>query len=376
MKHFDHDATPASPRTASRSAALLPAAALALLLPFAALAGAAQVAAQTAPAVTPTAPATTPAPADAKKPQLTVDEPVYETGEVARDKVVEHTFVLRNTGDAVLNIGAIVRPSNVEVISQPTALAPGESGELKVRVPLLNDKPLALLKQILVRSDDPVHPETKVELKILSTEYVVVKPGYARWISVQHEKAGTISQVLSARDGQPLEVLRTTEPPAGISSNLTVSQKTASGAAKEWKLDLTLAADAPIGAIVGTMLVYVNHPKQSIVPIPLSGFMRPVLAVTPPALSVGELQLTEKGAQAFTLKSYSTAPVRVTKVEHDLKGFAPATLEERVAGREYRMKLEFDPATLPKGPFRGTLSIHTDSATMPLVTVPIDGTIK
>ena len=73
----------------------------------------------------------------------------------------------------------------------------------------------------------------------------------------------------------------------------------------------------------------VSHPKQSIVPIPLSGFMRPIVVVTPNVLNVGELTLAAKQSQAFTVKSYSTAPVRVTKVEHDLQGFPAASLEER-----------------------------------------------
>ena len=31
---------------------------------------------------------------------------------------------------------------------------------------------------------------------------------------------------------------------------------------------------------------------------------------------------------------------------------------------------------IPKGPFKGTLKIHTDSARVPLLTVPLEGTIK
>lgn len=310
-----------------------------------------------------------------KKPKLTVEESSYETGEVARDQVVEHTFKLRNSGDAPLEVQKIVLPPNTEILNRLTTLAPGEAGELRVRVPLLNDKAVALLKRIDVRTNDPESPSTILEMRILSTDYVTATPGYSRWISVQYERPGLITQHLQARDGTDFEVLRTTPPPAGITSAVAVAKQEA-GKAREWKLDLTLAEDAPIGPILGTMLVYVNHPKQGIVPIPLSGFMRPMMAVTPNTLNVGDLKITAKESQSFTVKSFTTAPIHVTKVEHDLAGFPPATLETRTDGREYRIKLDFDPATMPKGALRGTLKITTDNAKVPVLNVPISGTIN
>ncbi len=309
------------------------------------------------------------------KPQLTVEERVHETGEIARDRVVEHSFRIRNSGGAPLTIHQVMLPSNLELVSRPTTLAPGEAGEVKVRVPLLNDRPLALLKQIELRTNDPETPSLVLELRILSTEYVIPKPDRARWISVQYEKPGTISPVLVALDGQNFDVLRTSSPPPGITVAFAAVQENPQSVRK-WKVDLTLAGDAPIGAIVGSLLVHVNHPKQSIVPIPLSGFMRPVMAVTPTALSLGELKLAQKTSHAFKLQNFATEPIHVIKVEHDLKGFPPATFVARTLGREYKIQLDFDPATMPKGSFRGALQIHTDSAKMPLITVPLDGTIR
>jgi hypothetical protein len=317
-----------------------------------------------------------PAPAAAaKQPKLVVEEQVHETGEVARDKVVEHAFKIRNAGDAPLVVGNVIAPPNLEILGRPTSLAPGESGEIRVRVPLLLDRPLALLKQIGLETNDPTTPSVVLELKILSTEYVVGKPGYARWIAVQQEKSGTISQRIVATDGQDFELLRTSELPLGITSAITSSRKDPASP-REWKVDLTLGPDAPVGPIVGTLLLYVTHPKQSIVPIPLSGFMRPVIAVTPTELKPGEVQLTKKLSQAFNVKAFSTEPIHVTKVEHDLPGVAQATMTILAPGREHKIKLEFDPATVPKGLLRGTLRIFTDSAKVPQLTVPIELTVK
>lgn len=311
----------------------------------------------------------------AKKPKLTVEERIHETGEVARDKVVEHTFKIRNSGDATLNINEILLPPNLELLSRPKSLAPGEAGTLQVRVPLLNDKAVALNKQLELQTNDPETPSLILELRIQSVEYIVAKPGFARWIYVQHEKPGTIAQKLTTRDGSDFELLDTSGLPAGISA-ATKELPKATGGQREWQVELALSKDAPVGPIIGTLLVHVKHPKQSIVPIPLSGFVRPAVVVTPNALQLGEFSLTTKKQDSFTVKTYSTAPMQMTSVEHDLKGFPPALLETVKPGREYRVKLDFDPATMPKGPFHGTLTIHTDSAAVPAVTVPIDGIFK
>lgn len=312
--------------------------------------------------------------AEAQPPKLTTEERVYSTGEIARDQVVEHSFKIRNSGGAPLTILNVVEPPNLEILSRPTSLAAGETGEFRVRVPLLYDKPGALLKQIVLRTNDPATPEFVLELKILSTEYIVAKPGYARWIAVQQEKRGTISQLLAANDRQDFEVLRTSTPPPGITSAIAVATKEP-GSPRTWTVDLTLNNDAPVGAIVGTLLIHVNHPKQKIVPIPLSGFMRPVVAVTPDRVQAGEIKLTEKRNQAFVVQTFATELIHVTKVEHDLQGLPPASLETRTIGREYKIRLAFDPATLPKGPLHGQLKIYTDSPKAPLLIVPIDGTV-
>lgn len=311
-------------------------------------------------------------------PKLSVEERVYSTGEIARDQVVEHAFKIRNSGGAPLSILKVVARPALEILSRPTTLAPGEAGEVRVRMPLLYEKPGALLEQIALRTNDPASPELKLELKILSTEYVAAKPGYARWIAVQNEKRGTISQLLAANDKQDFEVLRTSPPPPGITTAIAVASAGAGsvpGAPRSWNVDLTLAADAPVGPITGTLLVYINHPKQKIVPIPLSGFMRPIVAVTPERVTAGEIKLEKKRNQAFIVQTFATELIHVTKVEHDLKGFPPATLETRTAGREYMVRIEFDPATMPKGVLHGALKIHTDSAKVPLIVVPIDGTV-
>lgn len=329
------------------------------------------------------------------RPRLTVAEPSFLTGEVARDSVVEHTFVLRNEGDAPLEIRNLVATGNVELMTRPTGIAPGGTAELKVRIPLLPDAAGALLKQIEIQSNDPDKPSFGLEVRILSIEIVKPTPAKARWISVQYEKEGTISPQLKSVDGQPFRILRISTPPPGVevayraeptsdatgATPPTVPSAGASSPAQaassaQWRVDLTLKQNAPVGAIVGRLLVEIDHPKQKTVPIPLSGFMRPVIAVTPYELKLGELALTTEKTAEFLVRNFATEPIQVTKVEHNLPGFGEATIVAVEAGRRYSVRVAMDPTKVPKGPVKGSLRIQTDSPKVPVYTVPVEGIIK
>jgi len=116
-----------------------------------------------------------------------------------------------------------------------------------------------------------------------------------------------------------------------------------------------------------------THPKQKMVEIPISGFVRPVIAVTPPTADFANLELKEPFRRTFTVRAFSTEPIKVTSVDSSLKGME-AQLEPKTDGREYLIHVTLKPE-MGKGPFSGKLSIHTDSPKKPLVEVEIKGTV-
>jgi hypothetical protein len=381
-----------TPRSAPRGAALLFAAVVVAIPAFVA-ASTGSTSAAAAPSAD-TVPSKSAAKADAPAARLVVDAISWTSGEVARDAVVEHTFVLSNGGSAPLRISQIVSSNNVELSVREAEIAPGERLNLVAKVTLIKERPGAILKQIEVRSNDPDRPTQMLEVRIIAVEYVKPEPAKARWISVQQEMDGTISPVLVAVDKTPFRILSVTPAPPGVTVTYgPIAPPPAPGAAPAvapasaptpspdaaspaWKFSLTLKKDAPVGAIVGTMLIEVDHPKQKLVPIPLSGFMRPVLAVTPYEVKLGEVAHVSAKLHELYVRNFATEPIHVTKVEHDLAGFGAATIEPVELGRRYKVKLPMDLSKAPVGPFKGTVRIFTDSRKVPVYTVPVDGTVQ
>ena len=375
-------------RSAPRGAALLFAAALAAVPAL--LAGAAR--ANTTPGEQAGAASADPVPPPAAEaaakpsgpaPRLTVDLASWSSGEVARDRTVEHSFVLANEGNAPLSIERIVTTANVELSTRKAEIAPGATLSLVAKVALLNDRAGGVLKQIEVHSNDPARPKVMLEMKIISIEYVKPEPDRARWISVQQEMDGTISPVLTAVDKTPFRIVSVSTPPPGIVLAYNPSDAAATAAPPQpgtasaaWRFAMTLKKDAPVGAIIGTLMVETDHPKQKLVPIPLSGFMRPVIAVTPYEVKLGQVAHASAKSFEFFVRNFATEPIAVTKVEHGLAGFGEAKVEVLDIGRRYKVIVPMDLAKGPAGPLKGSIRIHTDSKKVPFYSVPVEGTIE
>jgi hypothetical protein len=328
----------------------------------------------------------------AAAPKLVVEPATLNVGEVARDSVVEKTITLTNAGTAPLKIANIKSTGNTELSSRPTELAPGAKATITIRVPLLIERAGGILKQLEISSNDPARPVVYVDMKIESTEYVQPRPDKARWISVQQETDGTIRSVLSAPDGKPFRVLGHSTPPEGIdvvvqpivpaealAADGTVKAGTLAldpkGPHATWNVSMTLRKNAPIGAIVGQLEVQVDHDKQKVIPIPLSGFMRPVIAVTPHELVLDTVPAASARTHEFFVRNFATEGINITKVDSTVPAFGEGTIEIEEVGRRYKVKVPMDLSKTAPGAFKGIIRFHTDSPKIPFYSLPVSGTV-
>jgi hypothetical protein len=192
---------------------------------------------------------------------------------------------------------------------------------------------------------------------------------------VQGEKEGTLGDTVWATDGTDFHVLRVNAP-----SFLRTAVRPATGdelrpdvKGPQYRVELTLPTDAPVGALTGYVDVVTDHPKQPSVRIPISGFVRPVAFVSPPSGDFGTVSLDKTRKAIFEFKSFATEKIAITGTENTLKG---TTLEvkPKEEGRSYTLEVTL-PATLALGEHKGALRIRTDSPKVPLIVVPLSITI-
>lgn len=318
-----------------------------------------------------------PAAAAAPAPKVVYPEPVWDAGKVIKGDTLKHTFEIKNEGTAPLQILEVVPTCGCTVADFDREIAPGGTGKVNVVVDTSTfDGPTA--KALVVLTNDPVTPRAGLTVKCETRPYLRARPGYARYIYVQHEPTGTISQTLWAADEFPdLQVTKVESPYPYLTVEFheaTPEERHKDGEGRQWRVSATLAADAPVGALTDFIRVYTNHPQQRLVTIPVSGFVRPVFAATPSRVDVGTRALTEAYRTSVVVANFATEAIEVTRVEVDTPGIS-AELQPVTVGRRYNVHLTLQP-TVAKGPLAGNLKLFTASPKLPEVVVPITGTIE
>ena len=259
----------------------------------------------------------------AGKPKIVAVEPVKDVGTVAKGEKIVNDFVIRNEGDAVLEITNVQPACGCTVAEFDKSIAPGQTGKIHAVVDTTTfNGPIS--KGVSVFSNDPDTPQLELTVRAKVEPFVSVKPGYARYITVQGEPLeGNIAQTIWVPDGTPMEVTSVDSPWPFLKvayREATTEERPADVKGKVWRVEMSLSNDAKVGPLSDYVTIHTSHPKQKIVQIPVSGFVRPVVAVTPPVADFGKIELKEPLRKALNIRNFATEPIKVTGIEQTVKG--------------------------------------------------------
>ena len=261
----------------------------------------------------------------------------FDLGTLTKGEVVEHAFVLRNTGQETVTIDRLAHSCGCTVAEYDDTIPAGGEGTVRAEIDTmtLNGKGSSSIEVYAGGAEAPV---TTLVLRYNVVPRLLAHPGYARWNYVQHEEQGLISQTVYSTDGAEFDVVRV-EPPM---PSIDVSFRPAEGdelqegfAGSQWRLEATLATDAPVGPLTGYITVHTTHPEQEEMRIPVSGFVRPALFLQPPELDFGTLELASVRHAPFDLRNFATEAIHATGASTDLPGVT-ARVEPVEEGRRYR----------------------------------------
>jgi hypothetical protein len=317
------------------------------------------------------------APAQASQPKAVAVEPIKDAGSVAKGDKLTQDFEIRNDGSAVLQITDIRAACGCTVASYDHSVAPGKVGTVHVVVDTATlNGPVA--KGVTVFTNDAANPQIELTVRAKVEPYIAVKPGFARYTIVRGEaKEGTIVQTLFAPDGAPMDIVKVDSPWPYLEVSFRKAQegeRLPDVKVEQWRVETKLSSESPVGPLAGYVTVHTNHPKQKVVEIPVSGFVRPVMAVTPAKADFGKIDVVKEPLlRTLDVKNFATEPIKVIGVETSGQGIE-AKVEPLEEGREYAVKLTMN-SNMAKGPFHAKLTIHTDSPKSPVLEVELSGTV-
>lgn len=312
----------------------------------------------------------------AGKPKAVAVEPIKDAGNVAKGEKIAHDFIIRNDGDAPLEITQVHPACGCTVVEFDKTIAPGKTGKVHA---VLDTSTFngAISKGVSVFTNDTDTPQIELTVRAKVEPFIAVKPGYARYLTVQGEPLeGNIPQTVWATDGAPFDIVKVDSPYPFLKVSFREAkeeERRAEAEGKQWKIEMTLTNDARVGALAEHVTVHTTHPKQKIVQIPVTGFVRPVMAVTPAVADFGRIELKEPLKRSLNVRNFASEKIMITGIEGAPKGIE-AKLEPLEDGREYQVRLTLSPE-LAKGPFNGKISLRTDSPKIPVIEVELKGTV-
>lgn len=313
------------------------------------------------------------------KPKVVVEEPEIVFGEVPKGAEVSHDFVLRNSGDAPLEITRVAPACGCTVADFDEVIPPGGEGKIHIVVETETlEGPTR--RAVRVFTNDPAQPTLSLFFQADVKRFVSAQPGYARYQVVQGEGVpGLIEQTVYSLDGADYEITKveTPFPFLEVSYHRATEEelKEQISTGPQWIVDFHLKYDqAPVGPLTGNVVVHTTHPVQTELHLPVSGFVRPAMWVTPREVELGKVKIEDEPVSfSVVIQNFLSDPMEITRIESDLLG-TESSFSPIQEGRKYTVRVTMTPDT-PKGQLRGTLVIHTNSDKSPMVEVPITGTV-
>lgn len=333
---------------------------------------------QTPPASTAASSASAPAEPAKPAPKLVPVEAIRDVGKIAKGEKVKVDFEIRNDGPVELVLSDVHPTCGCTVASFDAKIAPGAVGRIHAEIDTVDfSGPIA--KTITVMSNDPVQPRVTLTIKARVEPQINTSPGFARFVYVQNQAPATVKQWLWTENFDDFKILAVKSPYKFIAATFrpaTVEErKPELPTAKQWVIETTIQPDAEVGALRDFLLIETNHPKQKELRLAITGFVRPLLSVTPIVAEFGAVNLTAASQDlSLVLVNFGEAAIEITGVTASVPG-VESKIKAIDDGHRWEVKITLT-GKMPKGRIDATLKIETTSTQQPALQVPLRGTVS
>jgi Protein of unknown function (DUF1573) len=320
-----------------------------------------------------------------KAPRLTIVEPVKDYGTVPKGDKLDWAFVVKNTGDADLQIISAKPGCGCTVADFDKVIKPGETGKVTAHVDTTNFAgPIA--KTVTVESNDPNTPTAQLTIHAVVKPYVEAYPaGFVRFNQLQGD-VDAQSVTLYSEEDEPFQIVKVESPVDWIKVNYNKIDDTTQLAPNvgkqgqaQYKFNISVGGpEAKIGPIAEKIHIVTNSKHQPDYFVSVSGVIRPTYRVEPAGVNFGEVAPSDSAATRSVLlhSNNMKAPEMfvVNKAESSTP-FVQTSIKPGANKGDYEVTLQIAKDAKP-GDLDGTVKIYTSDKVNPVVTVPLRGTIK
>jgi hypothetical protein len=318
--------------------------------------------------------AATNAPA-ALPPKIQFDKTVYDFGPTSLVDSVTGTFTFQNAGTGDLKIQKPQPSCGCTVASvKPDLLKPGEKGELVFTVRVAGQRG-ALEKHITVPSNDPQAGKVSLSIKIEMKQIIDVTPQNIQLGNIRQGTTTNVSVLVRRTDGNKL-VISKAEP---SNKNVTTRIEPIEGSSNQSaRVVIEVASEGTPRQFSENVKVSLEGITQPVSIITLNGRLLGDVLVDPPMLYWPITDTSSTNSEALPsreIKLSSTRPDLKLEIKNLTTNMKDLNLNLVTvdAGKTYKLVAKF--GSMPKQSAQGTITLETNTATQPKITIPVTLTV-
>lgn len=201
-------------------------------------------------------------------PVIRVEHPVHNFGTITQGNKIDHTFIIRNSGDSPLKI-VNIRPACGCTAANATVplVSPGKSSEVKVTFNSANFFG-TVTKTIAVETNDPSKPVYTLTLTGTVSEEVAVTP---KQLNLGQIKAGTTKSVPITLENRGAKTIRLVSVKTPMPQAVIRTGKTLLKPGESTTITVNITPRAEDKMLSGYLSIVTDNPTKPEIMVPVYG---------------------------------------------------------------------------------------------------------
>ena len=199
-------------------------------------------------------------------PRAAVDQPIFDFGTVAQGKKVDHSFTIKNSGDAPLTIGQVSTSCGCTVAEVSSrSISPGKSSTIKASFDSKNFSG-RISKTIYVHTNDPKTPIYNLTIKGNLFEQIEITP---KQLNLGEIKVGTRKEIairIENKGTQPLTVISAKTAMPQVAAKI-LKKKLKTG--ESGTISVAVTPRAGDRFLAGYLTIVTSNPEKPEITIPV-----------------------------------------------------------------------------------------------------------
>jgi hypothetical protein len=309
-------------------------------------------------------------------------EPIYEFGKMSQHSTGKHTWKIKNTGDADLELWMEGKPTCSCTIAklehgQKARVKAGESTEIELEWNTKDFEQEHYSQGATFGTNDPGRPTFHLTVAgKVAPAVLVYPPQVVQFPIISNEEThhARIAVFSPDRPGMKLTKLATSKPGLIVAEAAPMTPEEAKPLKAEagYRVTVEIKPGMPQGAFKEEVVIQTDHPKQPEVKLTITGTMIGPISVVPEGLRIPDVS-AQKGAQkdlTLLVRGGHDTHFQVTHAPPKLQVTIERDDTPTIKGR-YRLRVTVPPGT-PAGPIQDSIVLETDHPLSRQVKIPVN----